>query len=104
MTLPAKVVPACEVFSKIFEAEFRKAYQERERERHALAGSSCPVVLLITLRAEVVSVCEIFSLKIFLLRRNFANVLSAFFVLLRLVSTIGKSKADSTLSTSQPVP
>ena len=40
-------------------------------------------MLLITLPAEVVSVCEVFSLKIFLLRRNFANFLSAFFVLVQ---------------------
>ena len=40
-------------------------------------------MLLITLPAELVSVCEVFSLKIFLLRRNFANFLSAFFVLVQ---------------------
>ena len=40
-------------------------------------------MLLITLPAEVVSVCEVFSLKIFLLRWNFANFLSAFFVLVQ---------------------
>ena len=40
-------------------------------------------MLLITLPAEVVSVCEVFSLKILLLRRNLANFLSAFFVLVQ---------------------
>ena len=61
-------------------------------------------MLLITLPAEVVSVCEVFSLKIFLLRRNFANFLSAFFVLVQARVHNRKSKAHSTLSTSQPVP